>query len=279
MEQDFNTPQQVLEMNLKAGEGKVKQPFLKCILAGMMAGMFIAFGAASSNAAIHNLADQGLAKMLAGVIFPAGLMMIVLLGGELFTGDCLMIAGICDRRFSVKEMIKTLVIVWLSNLAGAVLAAALISVSGLFDYSAGVLGAFTIKAAYAKCTLSPYPAFCSGILCNILVCLAVLMATAAKDVAGKILAIFFPICLFVLGGFEHCVANMFYIPAGIFASMNENYVEMSQSLYGITAAQISEHVNIGGFFYNQLFVTAGNIIGGMVFVALPIYFIHRKSGK
>ena len=274
MENNFNTPAQVFEANMKAGEGKVQLPLLKCILLGLMAGAFIAFGGATSSAAIHN---QGVAKALAGTIFPVGLMMIVFVGGELFTGDCLMLAGVVDKRFSALQLIKTLIIVWLSNMAGAILIAALVYYSGLLDYTSGALGAFTIKVAYGKCTITPFKAICSGILCNILVCIAVLMATAARDIAGKVWAIFFPICAFVVGGWEHCVANMFYIPAGIIAATNDTYVAKAEELYGITAAQISASVNVGGFISNLIPVTIGNILGGMVFVALPLYVIHKKK--
>ncbi len=277
MENNFNTPSQVFEANMKAGEGKVQLPLLKCILLGIMAGAFIAFGGATSSAAIHNISNQGVAKALAGAIFPVGLMMIVFVGGELFTGDCLMIAGVADKRFSALQMIKTLIIVWLSNMVGAVIISILVYYSGLLDYTSGALGAFTIKVAYGKCTITPFKAICSGILCNILVCIAVLMATAAKDIAGKVWAIFFPICAFVVGGWEHCVANMFYIPAGIIAATNDGYVAKAEELYGITAAQISANVNIGGFISNLIPVTIGNILGGMVFVALPLYFIHKKK--
>lgn len=277
MENNFNTPAQVFEANMKAGEGKVQLPLLKCILLGLMAGAFIAFGGATSSAAIHNISNQGVAKALAGTIFPVGLMMIVFVGGELFTGDCLMLAGVVDKRFSALQLIKTLIIVWLSNMAGAILIAALVYYSGLLDYTSGALGAFTIKVAYGKCTITPFKAICSGILCNILVCIAVLTATAARDIAGKVWAIFFPICAFVVGGWEHCVANMFYIPAGIIAATNDTYVAKAEELYGITAAQISASVNVGGFISNLIPVTIGNILGGMVFVALPLYVIHKKK--
>ena len=277
MENNFNTPAQVFEANMKAGEGKVQLPLLKCILLGLMAGAFIAFGGATSSAAIHNISNQGVAKTLAGAIFPVGLMMIVFVGGELFTGDCLMLAGVVDKRFSALQLIKTLIIVWFSNMAGAILIAALVYYSGLLDYTSGALGAFTIKVAYGKCTITPFKAICSGILCNILVCIAVLMATAARDIAGKVWAIFFPICAFVVGGWEHCVANMFYIPAGIIAATNDTYVAKAEELYGITAAQISASVNVGGFISNLIPVTIGNILGGMVFVALPLYVIHKKK--
>lgn len=277
MENNFNAPAEVFELNMKAGEGKVKLPLLKCILLGIMAGAFIAFGGATSSAAVHNITDQGLAKALAGCIFPVGLMMIVFVGGELFTGDCLMIADVVDKRFSAGAMIKTLVVVWLSNLAGALLISTLVYFSGLLDYSNGALGAYTIKIAYGKTTIAPFRALCSGILCNILVCVAVLMATAAKDIVGKVWAIFFPIWAFVVGGWEHCVANMFYIPAGMLASCNPDYVAKAEELYGISADSISACVNIGGFIQNQIPVTIGNILGGMVFVALPLYAIHKSK--
>lgn len=277
MDNAFNSPVQVLDANMTAGEGKAKIPLLKCILLGIMAGAFIAFGGASSNAAVHNIADQGLLKTLAGCIFPVGLMMIVFVGGELFTGDCLMIAGVVDKRFSAVAMIKTLIIVFFSNMVGAVIIAALVYFSGLLDYTGGALGAFTIKVAYGKVTIAPFRAVCSGILCNILVCMAVLMATAAKDIAGKVWAIFFPICAFVIGGWEHCVANMFYIPAGIIASMNDAYVAKAEELYGITADQIASNLTIGGFASNLIPVTIGNILGGMVFIALPLYAIHKSK--
>lgn len=277
MENNFNSPVQVFEANIKAGEGKAALPLLKCILLGIMAGAFIAFGGATSNAAIHNIANQGLAKALAGAIFPVGLMMIVFVGGELFTGDCLMIAGVMDKRFGAFKMIKTLVVVWLSNLVGGLIVVTLVYFSGLLDYTDGMLGAFTIKVALAKCTITPVKAVCSGILCNILVCIAVLMATSAKEIAGKVWAIFFPIWAFVVGGWEHCVANMFYIPAGILASCNDKYVARAEELYGITAEQIAANVNIGGFISNQIPVTIGNILGGMVFVALPLYAIHKSK--
>ncbi|MBO5523361.1 MAG: formate/nitrite transporter family protein [Roseburia sp.] len=277
MDNIYHTPAQIVENTIKAAEGKARLSILKCILLGMIAGACIAFGAASSSAAIHNLSDQGLAKTLAGCIFPVGLMMIVLVGGELFTGDCMMLLGVADKKISARSMIRTLVTVYFSNLAGAVLIAVLVYFSGLLDYTDGMLGAFLIKGAYAKVNLTPMRAVCSGILCNILVCMAVLMASAAKEVAGKVLAIFFPICAFVIGGFEHCVANMFYIPAGMIAATNETYAAKAEELYGITAEQLAANLNIGGFVSNIIPVTIGNILGGMVFLALPLYAIHKSK--
>jgi formate/nitrite transporter len=204
-------------------------------------------------------------------------MMIVFLGGELFTGDC-MIAMACLRgKVKVTKMIGILILVWITNLAGGLLMALLIAHSGQLAYSNNLLGAFTIKLAVGKAGIDFGPGVCSGILCNIFVCAAVLMAAMAKDMAGKIMAIFFPIMSFVIGGFEHCVANMYYIPAGIFAAGNATYAEVAAKEYGITKDQLAS-LNWGTFFVNnELPVTIGNIIGGMVCISLVLVLLNRKQ--
>ena len=172
---------------------------------------------------------------------------------------------------------RTLLIVYLGNFAGAVLIAFLVAHSGQYDYSAGALGAYTIKTAVGKTGLSFMRALFSGILCNILVCAAVLMAAAAKDIGGKVLAIFFPILAFVVSGFEHCVANMYYIPAGIFAAGNPAYVQKAQELYGLGAEKLTG-LNWGSFVtVNLLPVTIGNIIGGAVMVGGVCFYLHGKA--
>ena len=277
MENSVYAPSQVLERIMQAGEKRILLPVVRCILLGMLAGGFIAFGAASSSVAAHQITNTGLSRLTMGAVFPVGLIMIVLVGGELFTGDCLMVTGIWDRRYGIGQMIRVLTLVWFSNLVGSILIAILVSYSGIFSYSESGMGAFMIKIAYGKCGMQPAQAFCSGILCNILVCCAVLMATAAKDAVGKIVAIFFPIMAFVVGGWEHCVANMFYLPAGIFAAHNSDYVTKVTELYGLHAQQIQEQVNLAGFLKNMVPVTLGNIVGAMVFVALPLFISHREK--
>ena len=150
--------------------------FGKAMLAGMMIGM----GAAASSVAAHSVANVGLARLTAAVVFPVGLMMVILLGAELFTGDCLMALGVAEKHISVADCIRVLVLVFLGNFAGALIFTALVYCSGQLDYSAGGLGAYTIKVAYGKATLPFGKAFTSGILCNILVCAAVLMAICAN---------------------------------------------------------------------------------------------------
>ena len=274
---NFLSPQQIVSANIAAAKGKTQLPMLRMILLGIFAGMFIACGASASSVAMHAISNVGLARLVAGCIFPVGLMMIVFVGGELFTGDCLMIMGCMHRKFSLLSMAKVLVVVWVSNLLGSVILAALVSASGQFHYSSDLLGAFTIKVGLGKVGLSFTAAFVSGILCNIFVCIAVLMAAAAKDIAGKVLAIFFPILAFVVSGFEHCVANMYYIPAAIFAAADPAYAQAAQTAYGYTAAQL-ESLNWGSFLVNNLVpVTLGNIAGGMLFVGLPLYLIHSAK--
>ena len=220
----LNTPKEIIEGNMNGAVTKANLKLSKMIALGIMAGMFIALGGATSSTAVHAIDNVGLARTLAGVIFPVGLLMIVLVGGELFTGNCLMVMSAIDKRIKVSQLIRNLVVVFLSNLAGSLIIDFLIFYSGNLDYSGGGLGAYTIKVALSKATISPAKAIASGILCNILVCIAILMGAAAKDIAGKVLAIWFPIFAFVIGGFEHIVANMFYIPTGMLAATNPAYV-------------------------------------------------------
>ena len=277
-EQHFNTPAEVISATLEGGKRKAQLPFGKMVLLGIMAGAFIALGGATSSTAVHNISNVGLARALAGCIFPVGLMMIVFVGGELFTGDCLMVMDVMCGKVSWKDCVRSLCVVYLSNLIGALIIDVLLFYSGNLDYTDGLLGAYTIKVAIGKISITPIKGIASGILCNILVCIAVLMAGAASDIAGKVWAIFFPIMAFVVGGFEHCVANMFYIPAGILAASNPTYAAKAQEVYGITAEQLSQ-LNVLNSLHNFIPVTVGNIIGGMVFVGIPCYLIQSKKKK
>lgn len=275
----ISTPPQIVAANMNAAKGKTELPLGRMILLGIFAGMFIAGGASASSLAMHAISNVGLARLVAGTIFPVGLMMIVLVGGELFTGDCLMIMGCVHGKFSVSKMVKVLIVVYLSNLVGSLLFAGLVYASGQYNYTNGMLGAFTIKVALGKVNLSFGAAVASGILCNIFVCMAVLMATAARDISGKIWGIFFPILTFIVSGYEHCVANMYYIPAGIFAKASSTYASLALETYGYTTLQL-DSLNWANFVVKNLIpVTIGNILGGMVFVGLPLYLIHRQKLK
>ena len=279
MENSFYTPSEVIKSNIKSAVAKANLPLAKMILLGMMAGAFIAFGGAASSVAAHGVADVGLARSIAGAIFPVGLMLVVFTGSELFTGNSLMIMAVIDKKITLLKMIRNLVVVYFANFIGALIIDVLVFLSGQFDFSGGGLGAYTIKVALAKTSIAPVTAVISGILCNILVCLAIVLAGTAKDSIGRIFGIFFPIAAFVVCGFEHCVANMFYIPAGMLAATNTAYVQKAQELYGITAQQCSSLTHFAGTD-SLLFVTIGNIIGGVLFVGVVLYMAHIKlSGK
>ena len=272
----FQTITEVIEQNIQNGIKKTNLTTKKLILLGIAAGFFIGIGAEASSLAMHGISNVGLARTVAGAVFPIGLMLIVLLGGELFTGNCLISMAVYDKKAKLKGMIRNLTIVYISNFIGAALMAWMINNCGQLNFSDGGAGASTIKVALGKVGIDPMQAIVSGILCNVLVCLAIFMAATAKDVAGKCIAIFFPIFVFVISGFEHCVANMYYIPAGIFAAHNPLYAAKATELYGITAEQLSG-LNFGTMFSNLIPVTIGNIIGGMVFVGLLYWYLYRKK--
>jgi formate/nitrite transporter len=184
----------------------------------------------------------------------------------------------CERKIKPASLLRNWFFVYAGNMMGSVMLAYFIYRSGQLDFSGGMLGGFTLKLASYKTGMSFSHAFFLGILCNWLVCLAVWMAAAANDVTGKLLAIFFPIWLFITSGFEHCVANMYYIPAGIFSKSVPRFVEQAIHL-GASAESIAS-LGWGTFVINNLVpVTAGNIVGGGFFVGLTYWFVYRNKGK
>lgn len=277
----FNTISEVMEQYSVNTGKKAQYKFGELFARAILAGAMIAFGAEASNVAAHGIADVGLARTVAGAVFPIGLMMVILMGVELFTGDCMLVIGVAEKIISVKKLILMLITIWIGNFAGGALIATLTYFSGQYNYSGGGLGAYTIKVAVGKTGLSFGTAFVSGILCNILVCAAVLMAMCAADVAGKLFASFFIIFAFVISGFEHCVANMYYITAGLICKMNPGYMNVAAEKYGLSAEQLGS-LNIKSFLVNNLLpVTLGNIVGGALLVGLPLYYINvgRKNKK
>lgn len=261
----------------EASVAKANTSSMGLIGKSMFAGMMIGMGAAGSSVAAHAITNVGLARLTAAVVFPVGLMMVILMGAELSTGDCLMAMALPDKKISFKSLLRVLVLVYIGNWIGATLLSLCIYWCGQLDYSAGLLGAYTIKLAVGKTSITFLKGITSGILCNILVCAAVLMAGCAKDVTGKLLVSFFVIMLFVTGGFEHCVANMYYITAGLLAKCNPAYVEVAMQQYGLTDVQLAA-LNFKSFCVTNLIpVTIGNILGGAVLFGLPLYFLHCKK--
>lgn len=269
----MNPPATVLQQQMDAAVKKAALPLSKMIVLGMMAGAFIALGAATSSTAAHSLADVGLCRLVSGCVFPVGLVLVVLLGAELFTGNNLMAMAAAEGKIAWKAFARNLVVVWLANLLGSALVAFLAVNSGTMQMGGGALGAYTIKVAAGKAALSPCSALCSGALCNILVCTALLGAAASKHVAGKIPAIYLPIFAFVIGGFEHCVANMYYLPAGWLAARNADYLALAAQRWGIAAPTCA------GIARNLFWATLGNMVGGILAVALPVWFTRRERQR
>lgn len=279
---NFLIPAEIAEATIQAGIKKVNLTKSKMVILGILAGVYIAFAAEGSNMAAFNLLAKaetyGLGKALAGFVFGTGLMLVLVGGAELFTGNTMIIAGVLDKKVKIMDMLKNWVFVYLGNLIGSVFIAYMMTKSGLFNSGANVLGGMTIKIASYKVGLTFSQAFYLGIMCNWLVCMAVWMAAAAKDITGKLLAIFFPIWLFITSGFEHSVANMYYIPAGIMAKGTKAWVDAAAVL-GVTPEKLA-HLNWGTFFINNLLpVTLGNIVGGGVFVGAVYWYIYIKKNS
>ena len=280
--QNYLTPPEITEATIQTGIKKSKMTIVNMIILGILAGAFIAFAAEGSNMASFNLLAKpetyGLGKVLAGAVFGTGLMLVLIAGGELFTGNTMMIAGVLEKKVSIKAMLKNWFFVYVGNFIGSIFIVYMMSKSGLFSSGDSMLGAVTIKIAAYKVGLTFIQAFFLGIMCNWLVCLAVWMAYGAKDMTGKIFAISFPIWLFITSGFEHSVANMYYIPAGIMAKGNKTLTDAAAVL-GVTPEKLN-HLNWETFFINNLIpVTLGNIVGGGIFVAAVYWFVYIRSGK
>ena len=278
MNNNFLSASDIADFTVNAGIKKANLTVINQFVLGIMAGAFIAFGAQAANMASHTIVNVSIGKFIGGLIFPVGLMLVLMAGAELFTGNCLMIMALAERKITLLQLLRSWIIVYLGNLAGGILIAFLISWSGQLNYTGGLLGGFTIKAAAGKVTLSFMNAFVLGILCNWIVCLAVWISFGAKDGITKMFCAFFPIWLFVASGFEHSVANMYYIPAGIIAKYNPLYV--SKALEAGASQSAIDSLNWCSMFTNNLLpVTLGNIIGGSCFVGLSYWFAYLKGKK
>jgi formate/nitrite transporter len=280
MKKLYLTPSEIAEKFIEIGIKKTSQSSWKLLLLGILAGAFIAFASQGSNVAIHTIESVGLSKTLAGALFAAGLMMVVITGAELFTGNSLIIVSCLEDRTRWAKMLNNWFFVYIGNFIGSIIIAFFIYSSGQLNFSENLLGGFTIKIAAYKTSLKFGNAFFMGILCNWLVCVAVWMASAAEDITGKLLSIFFPIWLFITSGFEHSVANMYYIPAGIFAKSNPLWMQSAISL-GVTQESLEGLNWTSLFIKNLLPVTLGNIVGGSLFVGTFywISFLYKSRRK
>ena len=251
----INSPKEILQIWIRNGKNKAALPAFKMFFLGVLAGMFIGFGChvfISATAADTSVVS----KLIGSALFPCGLMLVIYCGAELFTGNNLMTLALMDGSITLKQMLKNWGIVYLGNLAGSVLLAFLLANSGLYS---GAAAERAMALASSKVSIPFIDAFVRGILCNILVVLACWFQAGSKEMSGKIMAVWFPIALFVFAGFEHCVANMTYIPLGMFLGAN---VTVSQFLGA-----------------NLLPVTLGNLFGGAVFIPVIYTVCYNDKTK
>jgi formate transporter len=260
---------------MTVGVAKATSPWLTVFVLGILGGAYIAFGGFFATTVTFDMAAKfgtGFTKMMGGAAFSVGLMLVVIAGAELFTGNNLMVSSVMSREIAFKTMMKRWGLVFLANFIGSLLVAALFFYSGLWKTGDGALGMAAVKIAHTKVHLSFTEALVRGIGCNWLVCLAVWMALAARQIISKIFALFFPIMAFVTLGFEHCIANMYFIPTGILLVRHAALPE----IHGIDLQSLT-WINL--LWKNLLPVTIGNIIGGTVFVGMSYWGAYLRSSK
>ena len=255
---DAYAPAQIARRVESAGVAKAALPTLHTLVLAALAGAFIAFGAMTYTVVVSGSElGFGPTRLIGGLAFSLGLILVVIGGAELFTGNNLIAMAWADRQVGTGRVLRNWLLVYVGNFAGALATAIAVLLSGTLELAGGAIAETATAIARAKLDLSWIEAFFRGVLCNALVCLAVWLCFAAHTVVGKIFAIVFPISAFVALGFEHSVANMYLIPIGL--ATGDSAVGATEML---------------GFVHNLFFVTAGNMVGGTVLVALVYWLVY-----
>lgn len=265
-------PQEFIEAYGQIGAAKSKRSAKELFLLGILAGIILGLAASAAATASHALSNSSLARLVSSLVFPIGLVVIIFTGAELFTGNCLISISVLEKKASPGGMARNLIIVYLGNFIGCAAVAAACVYSGQMDFNSGALAVYAVKTAAAKCSLNFGKAIVLGIMCNVLVCLGVVCAISAKSAAGKAIGAYLPVCVFIICGFEHSIANMYFVPAGLFASLVPAYEQAAVSA-GIALEKLS-WINFA--VRNLLPVTVGNILGGAGLGALLQYCGKRK---
>ncbi|MFC1736331.1 formate transporter FocA [Candidatus Hydrogenedentota bacterium] len=275
------------EMASKAEDAGVKKghlPLMEMFMLAVMAGSFIAMGAVLSTTVVTGNGaggaiklPYGLMKLLGGFSFCLGLILVIIAGAELFTGNCLMVMATVSRKMTVTRLFRNWIVVYCGNLVGSVVTAYVMFYTGQFESAGGLVGDVAMTIANGKCGLTLMEALTRGVYCNALVCLAVWLCFSCRTTGDKILAILFPITAFVAVGFEHCVANMYFVPIGIFIKGGASPEFWSG--IGKTASSFA-NLTWGNFIIKNLIpVTIGNIIGGAGFVAVVYWVVYRWAAQ
>jgi len=282
MSQEFSVdaliPQEMAEKAEAIGVRKAALAFWPLLALSVLAGAFIALGAmfSTTTAAGSSVLPFGVARVLIGLTFCVGLILVVVAGAELFTGNNLIVMAWASRKVSTLALLRNWVVVYFGNFVGSLGTAGLVFLAKQYTAGSGSVGESALKIANSKLHYGFIQAVALGILCNALVCLAVWLTFSARSTAGKILAIIFPITAFVAASFEHSVANMYFVPYALFIKAFDpafvtGLADKAPDLSGLTW---------GAFFLKNLLpVTIGNIIGGAGLVALMYWFIYLRGRK
>ena len=269
------------DMAIKAesiGVAKASMSISKTLVLGILAGAFIAFGSVFfTTATTASTMSYGATRLLGGLSFSLGLVLVIVGGAELFTGNNLIIMAWANKKVSTLQVLRNWSLVYFGNFVGALFIVALMQLTKQYQSASGMVGMNLLNIAKVKCELDFTQALASGILCNILVCLAVWLCFSSTSITGKIISIIFPIDAFVSSGFEHCIANMYFIPKAIIILGQKDPVISSliaQSGNNYDAITWSNFL-----LHNLLPVTLGNIIGGAVLVGLVYWFVYLRNNK
>ncbi len=273
---DSYKPSEMVERAAAAGEQKANLELGPMFLLACLAGAYIAMGAVfatTAAAGTSGIWPFGVTRALMGLVFCVGLVLVVVSGAELFTGNTLMSIACLDKRITFGGLMRNWLIVYSGNLVGSLTIALLTTIGKTYTFGGGALGITALSIANVKLTLGFWQALALGILCNFLVCLAIWMTFSARTVSDKILAVIFPISAFVAAGFEHSVANMYFIPAGLF-------IKLFDPTFATGAIPDLSNLTWGGFFINNLLpVTLGNIIGGGLLVGMVYWAVYLRGKK
>jgi formate/nitrite transporter len=269
---NFRTPLELAKAACVSAKIKSTLTIREMMVLGTLAGAYISFGGYLNIVVTQDMAQHmgvGFTKLIGGAVFSIGLMIVVVAGAELFTGNCMMPLGTLAGCAPWKGVLRNWFWVYIANLLGTLIVAFLVYESGLWR---GAVGVNALRIAATKMSIPFWEAFVRGILCNWIVVLAVWMSMAALDVTGKLFSAFFLIMTFVACGFEHSIANMFFLEIGLLVSGNNAVTEAAK----IDPA-LMNNVTIGGYFGNIIPVTLGNIVGGMFFVACLYFLAYRPN--
>jgi formate/nitrite transporter len=269
---DAYAPAEMARRVLDVGVAKARLAVPDALALAVLAGAFIGLGAAFATLAMTQTGmGFGPTRVLGGVTFSLGLILVVVAGAELFTGNNLVAMAWASRAITTRQMVRNWVLVYVGNFVGAIGTVFLVFWTRVWTMGGGSLGLKALEIAAAKCEIGFVEAFARGILCNALVCLAVWLCHSARSTTDKIFAIIWPIAGFVALGFEHSIANMYFIPFGILLKLEPEFMAAAPD-----GAVITDALTLGGFTSNLIPVTLGNIVGGTLFVAGIYWFVYLR---